>query len=87
MLENLIDVYHLTILQELVFSNLSLVFSDQSLQLGLPSTELIHDIAQVSICFIESSEFFVHKLGLVLKGQDLVLHWCNLFLQLLNLEI
>ncbi len=86
-LQHFVNIDHLTVLKEFVFSDLGFVLANQMLNFILFCSQLIHYVAEIGVRFVKFLQLVVHVFCFFLKGQDLVLHGRNFFFQLLDLEV
>jgi hypothetical protein len=86
-LEHFVNIDHLTVLKEFVFSDLGFVLADQVLNFVLFGSQLVDYVAEIGVRFVKFLQLVVHVFCFFFKGQDLVLHGRNFFFQLLDLEV
>lgn len=87
MLQHFVNIDHLTVLKEFVFSDLGFVLADQVLNFVLFGSQLVDYVSEIGVRFVKFLQLVVHVFCFFFKGQDLILHGRNFFFQLLDLKV
>jgi hypothetical protein len=53
----------------------------------LSYSEVIHKIAEFSVCLVEITQFFIHEISLKLEVSNFFLSWGDIFLKFFNFEV